>query len=202
VLAWIALVNTLLMAMAAPIGTPWQLVKEATDTAQADVDHKVAHSGTASAHLTVAKSTAHEVALLQPFRGESWRGKRVLLTGWVKTDLAGGEVGLVVITNNAGRYSIYCPTEQRVTKQTAWQELSVVCDVPADTTLMSIGAWVRHGNGSLWLDDLAFGPAPLDASAPPQPRRSPPLTRDQMAKVAETLKAAGAAPHDLDFEEP
>jgi hypothetical protein len=175
---------------------------EGTETAEAEIDRTVVHSGKASARLTVTKSTAREVALLQPFRGASWRGKRVLLTGWVKTDLAGGEAGLAVITNNAGRYNIYCPAEQRVTKQTAWQELSVVCDVPADTTLLSIGVWVRHGNGTVWLDDLAFGPATLDAGAPPQPRKSPPLTRDEMAKVAETLNAAPAAPYDLDFEQP
>ena len=201
-LALKAIVNTLLMAMLTPVNPPWQLVKESTDTAYAELDHNVVHSGAASARLTVVKSTGHEISLLQPFRGESWRGKRVLLTGWVKAELAGGEAGLVVITNNSGRHNVYYPTDRHVTKQTGWQKLAVVCDVPTDTMLMSIGLWVRHGNGTLWLDDLAFGPADAAAGTPPQPRRSPPLTRDEMNKLAKTLKDASAAPFDLDFEQP
>jgi hypothetical protein len=202
VLALIVIVNSLLLAMPAPVTSPWQLVKEFKDTAYVEVDHNVFHSGAASAHLTVVKSTGHEVALLQPFRGDSWRGKRVLLTGWVKADLVAGEAGLTVITNNAGRYNVYCPTDQRLIRKTGWQELSVVCDVPADTVLMSIGLWVRRGNGSLWVDDLTFGPADPASGTPPQPRRSPPLTRDEMNKLAEALKGAAAAPADLGFELP
>jgi hypothetical protein len=197
-----AIVNTLLIAMLAPVNPPWQLVKESTDTAYAEIDFNVFHSGAASARLTVVKSTGHEIVLLQPFRGESWRGKRVLLTGWIRADLAGGEAGLVVIINNAGRYNVYYPTEQHLTKQTGWQKLSVVCDVPTDTVLMSIGLWVRHGNGTLWLDDLAFGAVDAAAGTPPQPRKSPPLTREQMNKVAESFNAAPAAPYDLGFEQP
>ncbi len=197
-----AVVNALLVAMLAPINPPWQLVSETSDTTYAEVDRKVVHSGTASAHLTVVKSAGHDIVLLQPFRGESWRGKRVLLTGWVKADLAAGEAGLVVIINNAGRYNFYFPTDQRVTKQTGWQKLSVACDVPADTVLMSIGLWVRHGTGSLWLDDLTFGPAGAEVGKSPQPRKSPPLTRDEMNKLAETVKQAPAAPFDLGFEQP
>lgn len=202
-LAHRAIVNIpLLLAMLAPVNPPWQLVKETTETASAEIDDTVTHSGAASARLTVVKSTAHEIALLQPFRAESWRGKRVLLTGWVKTDLSGGEAGLAVITNDAGRHNVYYPTDQRLMKQTGWQKLSVVCDVPADTKLMSIGVWVRHGSGSVWLDDLTFGPVDAAFGKPPPPRISQTLTHDEMNKIAETYKGAFVAPSNLGFEQP
>jgi hypothetical protein len=197
-----AIVNAFLLFMV-PVSTnfPWQVVKEPTETASVELDHAAPHSGSVSARLTVTKSEGHEIGLLQPFRAEGWRGRRVLLTGWVRTDLAGGEAGLAIITNNAGRNNIYYPSDQRLTKQTSWQKLSVVCDVPIGASLLSIGVWVRHGSGSVWLDDVTFGLADASVGHPPQPRTSPALTRDEMSRIAETYKGAAATPSDLGFEQ-
>jgi hypothetical protein len=181
---------------------PWQMVKEPTETASFELDHRVVHSGSTSARLTVVKSAGHEIALLQPFRAEGWRGKRVQLSGWLKADLETGEAGIAIITNNAGRNNIFYPSGQRLTKQASWQKLSVVCDVPPDTALLSIGVWVRHGNGSVWLDDVTFGFADASSGQPPQPRVSPALTHDEMNRIAETYKTAAAVPFDLGFEGP
>ena len=198
-----AIVNVLLMVLPAavsPIPPPWELVTEPGDSVEAQIDHSVVHSGASSARLQVIKSAGHEVALLYPFRAEAWQGKRVLLTGWVRSDLAGGEAGLAIMTNNGGRNSFFSLTEQHVSKQSAWQKLSVLCDVPKDATLMGIGMWVRHGNGSAWVDDLTFAAADSGAGKPPEPRKSPLLTHDEMSRIAETYKTAGAAPSTLGFE--
>jgi hypothetical protein len=183
--------------------SPWRLLKQEGDAVSASIDRTVAQAGNGSVRLTAERRTAGEVAVLQPLRGDTWQGKRVRLSGFVTCTLSSGEAGLVVVVNNGSRYTNYFPSEERLVKSSSgWRALSVTVDVPADATLISIGAWIRRGSGSLWLDDVTFAEVDRELGKPAEPRRSSPMTRADLNRIRVVYDAAVDHPVDLDFEEP
>jgi serine/threonine-protein kinase len=163
----------------------------------------VAHAGSGSVRLTVEHRSSGDIAVLQPLRGETWRGKRVRLSGFLTATMSSGEAGLVAIVNNGSRYSYYFPSQERIVKSAPdWRLLSVMVDVPLDATLVSIGVWIRRGSGSVWLDDVMFGEIPRDSGTPTEPRRSPPMTRTDLNRISLTHEGALDRPSDFDFDGP
>jgi len=190
------------MPVHAQVPAGWKLVKDDAESAVAETDHTISHSGKASGRVTIPKPARHEVAFLQPLRADSLRGKRILISGYIKSALLSGEAGLVAITNNGGRYSLYFPSEERLTKdQPNWKKCTVVIEIPTDTMLLSFGLWVRHGSGKLWLDEVNFVAINDQRQKLAQPRKSSPLTRDEMSKIKEAYDAATDKPVNLGFEQ-
>lgn len=182
--------------------SPWRFLKRETDVASASMD-RAAHGGRSSVRLTAEKRTAGEVAVLQPLRGSTWQGKRVRLSGFLNATLSAGEAGLVVVVNNGSRYTFYFPSQERLIKDSSgWRSMSVTVDIPADATLVSIGAWIRRGSGSLWLDDVTFEEIARDATKTVEPRRSSPMTRNDLDRVGVLSESAADRPYELDFEGP
>jgi hypothetical protein len=189
------------VAVLAP--SPWRLVKEDADPGNAFVDPTEAHGGSGSVRLTVERSINGDVAVLQPLRGDAWRGKRVRLSGFVKSRIATGEAGLVAVVNNGSRQSSFYPSQQRLSKQeTGWHLVSATFDVPLDAALVSVGLWIRHGSGSAWLDDVTFEEVPHDSSATIQSRRSSPMTQKNLTKIRAAIGTAPKQLTDGDFESP
>jgi hypothetical protein len=188
---------------AAQTPSPWRLVKQEADSARASIDRSVAHSGTGSARLIVERRTGDDVAVLQPLRGGTWQGRRMRLSGFVLATMTSGEASLVAIVNNGTRFSAFFPSQERIkTRQTGWRLLSVTVDVPVDATLISIGVWIRHGNGSVWLDDVTFEEIPHGSGVATEPRRSSPMTQHDLTRIRSAYEVALDRPSDLDFEAP
>lgn len=171
--------------------THWRLLKEDADTASVAVDETIAHTGKASARITVGKPAKREVALVESIRADAWRRKRVLITGYLRGTLFDGEAGVTAICNDGGRYSFYFPSEEKLTRAGSdWRRISVALEVPHDTMLLSIGVWMRRAHGDLWLDDLTLTELKDGTQSLVQPRRSSPLTRDEMTKIRAAYDAA------------
>ena len=119
----------------------------------------------------------------------------------VRATMSAGEAGLVIVVNNGTRYGLYYPSDERLTKeQPSWRLLHVRIDVPDDATLVSIGVWVRRGDGIVWLDDATLIEVPEGATKTAEPRRSSPMTRSEITKIREALERVADSPMDLDFE--
>jgi hypothetical protein len=95
--------------------------------------------------------------LMQMCRAESFRGKRLKFTGYVKTlDVAGtanlwfrvdGENGKILAFDNM--------SDRPIKGTTDWKEYSVVLDVPETATALAYGIFVSgSGAGTAWLNDV------------------------------------------------
>jgi hypothetical protein len=136
------------------------------------VDRSVAHSGKASACLkSIGPKPAGFGTLMQTFKAEMFRGKRVRMTGYVQskgvTDWAGVWMR---VDGQKGEPLAFDNMQDRPIKGTSdWTRCQVVLEVPETAQEIALGLLLT-GPGRVWLDDLSFevvgkevpvtGPAP------------------------------------------
>ncbi len=92
--------------------------------------------------------------MMQTASAENYIGKRVRLSGWIKTQEAnegGGHLWLRVDGQESGRALQFDNMNNRAVKGNSdWQEASVVLDVPAGASALAYGFFVQ-GGGKMWV---------------------------------------------------
>jgi beta-lactamase regulating signal transducer with metallopeptidase domain/cephalosporin hydroxylase len=93
--------------------------------------------------------------MMQMCRAESFRGKRLKFTGYVKTrDVAGTANLWFRVDGENGQLLAFDNMSDRPIKGTTdWKEYSVVLDVPETATALAYGIFVS-GAGTAWLNDV------------------------------------------------
>jgi hypothetical protein len=93
--------------------------------------------------------------MMQTTSAENYVGKRVRLSGWVKTEDAnegGGHLWLRIDGETRGQSLQFDNMDNRAVKGSSdWQEASVVLDVPAGATALAYGFFVA-GGGKMWVN--------------------------------------------------
>jgi hypothetical protein len=93
--------------------------------------------------------------MMQTTGAENYVGKRVRLSGWIKTEDAnegGGHLWLRVDGEARGQSLQFDNMDNRAIKGTSdWQEASIVLDVPAGSTALAYGFFVS-GGGKMWVN--------------------------------------------------
>ena len=92
---------------------------------------------------------------MQTTSAESYAGKRVRLSGWLKSEEAnegGGHLWLRIDGQERGQMLGFDNMQNRAVKGTTdWQEASVVLDVPQGASALAYGFFVS-GGGKLWVN--------------------------------------------------
>lgn len=119
------------------------------------VDRTVAHSGRASGYVksNVSEPTSPG-ALMQMFRAGNYRGRRLRLSGYVKTEALQGRAILHIRADGLGRQVLRFD-EQPLLSTTDWQRYEVFLDVPENSINIVFGI-ALEGTGQVWVDDLQF----------------------------------------------
>lgn len=135
------------------------------------VDHGVIHSGGASAHIK-SKATvsggSYEV-LSQFVRADSYRGKRLRLSGYIKTNQVEGWAGMWLNIADSGNQLLGLDNMQNrpITGTSDWQKYEIVLDIPEDGAVIGFGILLQ-GKGEIWWDDVK-----LEAVGPDVPTTHP-----------------------------
>lgn len=99
--------------------------------------------------------------MMQSISAEDFSGKRVRLTGWVKTDEAndgGGHLWLRVDGKQSEANPQFDNMGNRPIKGTTdWQQYSVVVDVPTEASGLAYGFFVQ-GAGKMWVSGTTIEP--------------------------------------------
>jgi hypothetical protein len=121
-----------------------------------DIDTTAAYTGNASGHIK-SKASANGLgfaSLSQYIIEYSYLGKRVRLSGYVKTDRAIGSASLWMrVDGRTQMASIDNMRDRSIHGTTDWQRYDVVLDVPRDGIGIAFGALLQ-GTGEMWFDDL------------------------------------------------
>ena len=107
------------------------------------VDREVAHGGHASVSIRSIVAETHFRAVTQLIKADAYRGKRVRLTGYLKTrDVRGGWSGLWLRVDgpDAKLLALDNMAAQRVMGTTDWLRHVVVLDVPEAAVRLAFGA--------------------------------------------------------------
>jgi hypothetical protein len=129
--------------------------------------------------------------MMQSTSAESYAGKRVRLSGWIKTAEAnegGGHLWMRIDGQERGQMLGFDNMDNRPVKGTAdWQEASVVLDVPANAASLNYGFFVA-GGGKMWVNGQR-----IEVVGPDVPTTN-------MLPAGQNRPAAPAAPRNLGFD--
>ena len=124
----------------------------------ASVDREMPRNGKGSAHFesTVLK-TGGFGTLMQVFQAGDFRGKRVRLSGYARSQEVKDWAGLWMRVDGAGGKSLaFDNMQDRPIKATTdWTKYEIVLDVPEGAEQIAYGVLLR-GRGDVWIDDLKF----------------------------------------------
>lgn len=118
------------------------------------VDTNIKHSGKASASVKYScPDDSGFGSLAQSIAADDYQGKRVRLTGWLKTENA-DEAGLWMRVDGNRRLFGFDNMSNRAVKSTTdWKQFEVVLDVPTEAVNIVFGTIIT-GKGRVWADDF------------------------------------------------
>lgn len=135
----------------------WRVTGNDRENYELTVDTSVRRGGRASASLTPKSDpqAGKFGAMVQTFKADQYRGKRLRFSGHVKAEGAGGKARLWMRVDGAdGRGLTFDNMEERAEAGTFdWKRQEIVLDVPAEAQAIYLGA-LFGGKGRIWVDDL------------------------------------------------
>ncbi len=146
----------------------WRITPEDSKAAnyRLTVDNSTKHGGAASARISgmCADNEGDWASLAQSIQADEFRGRRVRLTGWLKTDGV-NKAGLWMrVDGNRHTLGFDNMDDRAVTGTSDWKQYSVVLDVPAEAVNIYFGTLVQ-GAGNVWADDFKLETVGSDVAA-------------------------------------
>lgn len=121
------------------------------------VDRSVFHGGKASGFIA-SKATAQSgdwATLMQRIKADAYRGRRVRLSSFIKTDSVGEGAHFWLRVDAVGGIRAFDAMEKTPIRGTTdWRKYELVLDVPDDSISISYGLLLMGPLGKAWLDDL------------------------------------------------
>ncbi|WP_437973987.1 hypothetical protein WMF11_36120 [Sorangium sp. So ce295] len=165
-------------AVDSPAG--WSLAGSKPKAYNVGVDSKVKRSGKAAAFLrSVSDPDDGFGTLMQTISAVEFRGKRVRLQGWVKSENVKGWAGLWMRVDGRHEHALAFDnmSDRAIKGTTDWTQYHVVLDADKAAESISFGTLLTE-TGALWIDDLELSPVPttvpttelsLAKTLPPRP---------------------------------
>lgn len=120
------------------------------------VDRSDCHSGQACAHIRFTGDvTLGFGTLLQAFRADDYRGKRVKMSAWMKTKEAKRAQLWMRLDGVRKTLGFDNMGDRPVRGTTGWNRYEITLEVPQNTMGVCFGALVS-GSGEAWVDDFNF----------------------------------------------
>lgn len=123
------------------------------------IDESIFQNGERSAFLTSSNATTTEFGtLMQTCSTEKYSGKKVKLSGFIKSENVTGWSGLWFrIDSDKNVNSKYFDNMQDrpIKGSSDWKNYEIVLDVPQNSCSMNFGILLA-GNGKVWIDNLNF----------------------------------------------
>jgi hypothetical protein len=153
------------------------------------------HAGKSSGSVKSAGDGSGFGTLTQAFRADAYRGKRLRMSAYVKTDGVERQSGLWMRIDGKAKTGLAFDNMMRrpIKGTTDWKKYEVVLDVPDDAEEIYFGFLVA-GKRQGWVDDIAFDVVNHDVP-------STGLKTQSSNRAGELIENLPKEPTNLDFEE-
>jgi hypothetical protein len=119
-------------------------------------DTAVKHGGKAGAHIKFIGANAEGFGtLMQMCKADDYRGKRVRMSAWMKTEDAESANLWLRVDGVKSTLGFDNMGNRAVTGTSEWKKYELTVDVPAEAVNIAFGAFVA-GKGQAWVDDYSF----------------------------------------------
>ncbi|KRG13686.1 transcriptional regulator [Virgibacillus soli] len=150
-----------------PLLIGWQLSGSHPFNYQIGIDRENFHKGNASGYLKSVSTQSQEefATMMQQFKAEKYLGKRLKLSGFIKSKNVDGFCGFWMrIDDTLGDVMQFDNMSDRPIKgDSEWNHYSIVLDVPTNSAVIAFGV-LLSGSGQVWIDELKF--AEVDQQTP------------------------------------
>jgi len=178
-----------------PVAEGWGIGGTGIDNYQMGLDTTVYHGGRASAFIkSKVPAPSGFATISQGFQADDYRGKRLRLSGYVKTKDAGQGAWLWMRLDCETQYVLDNMGDRHITGTRDWKTCDIVLDVPKDAVNICFGV-ALNGAGQAWFDDLRFEVVGQDVPVTHKPTDS-----DTSSIPLTPTKSTSANPVNLDFE--
>ncbi len=137
----------------------WQLSGSHPFHYKMGIDRETFHKGKSSGFLkSVTVQSQEEFAtMMQQFKAERYLGKRLKLSGFIKSKDVDGFCGFWMRVDDAlGDVLQFDNMSDRpIVGDSEWNHYYIVLDVPKNSTVIAFGV-LLSGNGQVWIDELKF----------------------------------------------
>jgi hypothetical protein len=145
------------LAATAKVPRGWIMAGSNPELFEGGVDAEQTYQGLVSAFVKSRQSSVHGFGtLMQTVLAEQYKGKRVRLSGVVKSQDVVGWAGLWMRVDEGNSAVAFDNMQNRsIEGTTQWQRYDVVLDVPKHATGISFGI-LLNGAGEVWLTSTKF----------------------------------------------
>jgi erythromycin esterase len=172
----------------------WTGPKKGSGVFESGLDTEVKHGGNASAYIKATTDRPRGgTTLVQAFAADSFRGKRVRMSAYVRTrDVGSIALWMRVDTAESSNVAFDNMAARPIKGTNDWTKHEIVLDVPADAADITFGV-IASGGGQAWFDDFQFEAVDSEVATTAMP--APIMKRK--SKVGSNLSKG---PRNLDFE--
>jgi hypothetical protein len=179
------------------------------------IDTSQKHSGNASALIRPKPTAVKDKfgGLIQTIRPDNYRGKRIRLSGYLKTENVGEQTSLWIRIDGPKMEMLdFSNMDDRpITGTTGWQKYELVVDVPDNAEAVVFGAFQVGATGQSWIDDLKLETVSKDVTKTSNPiseadRREQEeylkqIPKEELGKTLALYRSSPVQPINLDFEQ-
>lgn len=144
------------------------------DKYEMGLDDEVFNNGQNSAFI---RSTANKIkgfgTLMQTCSANDYLGKKVKMTGYLKSENVEGWAGLWLRVDGTGRAESlsFDNMQDRPIKGTSdWTKCEIILNVPDNSSTLNFGA-LLSGTGKIWFDNITFEEASADTKTTSKAKR-------------------------------
>lgn len=123
------------------------------------IDQKTVHQGKASGYLKskTVQDSGEFATMMQEFKADQYKGKRMKLSGFIKTENVQSFCGLWMRIDSTSEDVLQFDnmSNRPITGANNWNQYSIVLDVPENSATISFGLMLM-GKGHVWVDGLQF----------------------------------------------
>ena len=146
----------------------WSILGSYHQDYEVGIDKKTFYDGQASAYIKLKAKAAKKkkrrfLGLRQSFRATQYQGKRIRLTGYLKTSHQNSRGFITLRVNDNDQRLTFGNTEMTVLQPGSsphrisagkrdWKKHEIILDVPAKTNNMTLTCFSWYGKGTLWCD--------------------------------------------------
>lgn len=144
----------------------WFIAGSERESYQIGIEKDAERGGNVAYLKSIKKVKRNFGTIMQSFSADNYLGKKLKLSGYIKTQDVTGWVGMWMRVDGQKKHSLSFDNmgDRKIKGTTPWTKYEIILDVPKNSTTINYGVLLRE-TGTVWIDDLKFEEVPKETTS-------------------------------------